>query len=94
MIWKGDIDGEVVFLGQAGQAGFQARQGVPGAGDLQDQRAALAVAGQAGGHDGAAVLMAGAAQDVGQLHGVGAEGTDNKELFANCGGGHAAFLKR
>ncbi|GGJ48029.1 hypothetical protein ALP44_100886 [Pseudomonas syringae pv. theae] len=37
--------------------------------------------------------MAGAAQDVGQLHGVGAKGTDDKELFANCGGGrHAAFL--
>ena len=67
---------------------------VPGTGDLQDQCTALAVAGQAGGHDGAAVLMAGAAQDVGQLHGVGAEGTDDKELFANCGGGHAAFLKR
>ncbi|KPB19170.1 hypothetical protein ALO42_100844 [Pseudomonas syringae pv. atrofaciens] len=37
--------------------------------------------------------MAGAAQDVGQLHGVCAKGTDDKELFANCGGGrHAAFL--
>ncbi|MCY1376029.1 hypothetical protein D9M69_634880 [compost metagenome] len=52
------------------------------------------MAGQARGDNGAAVFMAGAAQDVGQLHGVGAEGTDNKELFANCGGGHAAFLKR
>nr|BFE90711.1 hypothetical protein GCM10020185_12470 [Pseudomonas brassicacearum subsp. brassicacearum] len=30
--------------------------------------------------------MAGAAQDVSQLHGVGAKGTDNKELFADCGG--------
>ncbi|KPW54514.1 hypothetical protein ALO82_100840 [Pseudomonas syringae pv. broussonetiae] len=37
--------------------------------------------------------MAGTAQDVGQLHGVCAKGTDDKELFANCGGGrHAAFL--
>ncbi|KPY46653.1 hypothetical protein ALO56_101126 [Pseudomonas viridiflava] len=37
--------------------------------------------------------MAGSAQDVGQLHGVCAKGTDDKELFANCGGGrHAAFL--
>ena len=26
--------------------------------------------------------------------GIGTEGTDDKELFANCGGGHAAFLKR
>src|SRR5213080_4074153 len=37
--------------------------------------------------------MAGAAQHVGQLHWICAKGTDDKELFANCGGGrHAAFL--
>ena len=88
------VDGECVTLGQQRQAAFEARQGVPATGNFQHQGAALAVAGQAGGDDGAAVFMAGAAQDVGQLHGVGAEGTDDKELFANCGGGHAAFLKR
>ncbi|MOA14634.1 hypothetical protein D3C78_1347480 [compost metagenome] len=88
------VDRERMPLGQYWQAAFQARQGIPATGDFQHQGTAFAMAGQARGDNGAAVFMAGAAQDVGQLHGVGAEGTDNKELFANCGGGHAAFLKR
>ncbi|EPN49082.1 hypothetical protein A245_29268 [Pseudomonas syringae pv. actinidiae ICMP 19096] len=66
---------------------------VPATRYLQNQCTALTMTGQARSDDRAAVFMAGAAQDVGQLHGVGAKGTDDKELFANCGGGrHAAFL--
>ncbi|MNC55821.1 hypothetical protein D3C75_1053740 [compost metagenome] len=83
-----------MLLGQARQGCLETRQRVPAAGNLQDQCTALAVAGQARGHDRAAIVVAGPAQDVGQFHGIGAQSTDDKELFANGGGGHAAFLKR
>ncbi|MNY46272.1 hypothetical protein D3C86_1814370 [compost metagenome] len=83
-----------MLLGQGRQARLQARQGVPAAGDLQHQGAELAMAAQAGADHGAAIFIAGAAQHIGQLHGIGAECTDDEELFANWGGGHAAFLER
>src|ERR1700712_1886757 len=87
------VDGEGVFLREVRQASLKARQGVPAARYLEDQRAALAVASKARADHRATVFMTGAAQDVGQLHWVGAKGTDDKELFANCGDGrHAAFL--
>src|SRR5690606_38446638 len=88
------VDAEVVALGQCRQHALESRQGVPAATDLQGQGAVLAVAGEAAADHAAAVLLAGPAEHAGELHGVGAEGADDEELFANRRGGHAAFLKR
>ncbi|EDO27216.1 predicted protein [Nematostella vectensis] len=65
------------------QARLQARQGIPAAGYLQHQCAVFAMPAKAGADYGATVLVAGAAEHVGQLHGVGAKGADKQELFAN-----------
>src|SRR5690606_34947075 len=88
------IGGKGVALGQDRQAAFQTRQGIPTASYLQGQRTAFAVATQVRRGNQATVFMAGPAQDVGQFHGIRAEGTDDQKLFTNGRGGHATFLKR
>lgn len=88
------VEGERMLLAQAGQAGFQARQGVPAAADLQHQCAGFTMSAQARADHGAAIVESGLAQYVGQHHGIGAQGADDEKLFADGGGGHATFLKR
>ncbi|OPG74928.1 hypothetical protein B1218_35240, partial [Pseudomonas ogarae] len=63
--------------GHERQADLTANDGHPSAGAPGQECDAFAITGQACGRDGAAVIMAGAAQDVSQVHGAGAKGTDN-----------------
>ncbi len=89
----GHAEGDVAALGEGRQAALEAGEGIPASGDLQHQGAELSVAGQAAADHGAAALDAGAAEQGGQLHRIGAEGADQKELFAGLAGGHSTFLE-